>query len=577
MAHLYTSFFPSSPSEGFVYERDDGGTRTTKIGNDITALDRRTQILKYRRSTHLIGTFRRPYVRDRFGGYHLSGVRAPVTKPTMVDAGLSGGSTGNMIGYQTFVFKVGDVYMAESNPGPATLTLASAGTGREWDALDWSPSDSHVTHARGYVSVDGAIPALAWERPILPDATKVTENVLTGALGVTLPVRRSLTGTYEVDVYARGIPPYTMFAEEYHDAFFYAGDPNNPERIYYSKLFEPEAVNSTATYVNGRLDEPWLSTTDGDAVTGIKRQGDELIVGTARGIDRIQGYTYGDYAIHRISNYWNVISHWSMARAGPLDSLFFASSQGPTIYNAGSFRFIGQPIQTWWKDEFRANPDLFEECFGVQDQYWQTYNLLIPQSDNSSRYLVVDYNSAEIGRPIWVFDQRARKDWVSGELAVDQDARYWERYTGSCDSAVRQENVEADADDDGDTYQKKFTIQTGHRYMGDQGGDEGHGYHFNPLDVFVKHAAQAATFTLYAGDDDSPNAATPHKTISSPATQAGAGERARTARTSEHHTLDGVAGKGVTLKVEVTAPVDVQYRGWAIEFMEGPAPEQPFS
>lgn len=573
MAHIYSSY---SAGSGAIQEKDEAGVSSTLISSD-PAMDRRSVMLKYRKSIHVIGTFRRPWVRDRFGAYHKSGVRAPITQPTMVDGTIPGSSEGNMIGYQTFVMKSNNIWMAESNPGPATSTLLSAGLGRLWDGLDWSPADSHVTHARGYVSVDGSIPALAWEMPIGGSGLTVMEAVGTGALGVTLPVRRAVTGYYQVDPFARGVVPYTKYAEEYHDAFFYAGDPNHPERIYYSKLFEPEAVNSTPITVNGRTDDPWLTTTDGDAVTGIQRQGDELIVGTYRGIDAIQGYSYGDYQIRRISNYWGVTSHFSMRRVGPLGSLYFSAPQGPTIYNAGSFRYIGGPIQSWWRDEYRADPTVFDDAFGVEDRYWETYNLLLPQTVAPlSRYVVVDYNSAEFQSPVWVFDLRARKDWVSAELAVDNTSGYYERYTGSCDGNVRQENVDTDADDDGDTYQKKFTIQTPHRFMGDQRGDNAHGRSFDNTDIFIRHETEAAVLSLYGGDDDSPNAATPHKTITSPATGATTGQRARTVSTSERQALMKVSGKGVTLKVEVTAPLIVQYRGWAIDHKEGPAPKEPY-
>jgi hypothetical protein len=590
MPHLYVSSDPATgptgQTQGYVYERTDAGVLQTKVSG-VISYERRSVILKYRRNTHIVGTFSRPQVRDRFGSYHSSGVRGPVTRPTLVDGAFPSGSEGNMIGYQTFLMKVGNEVIAESNPGPQTATLAAAGTGRLWGNLDWSPSDPHVTHARGYVSVDGSLPALAWERPLSPAGTTVTENVGTIALGITLPVRKGVNQQFLLDIYARGVVPYTRYAEEYHDAFFYAGDPQHPERIYYSKLFEPEAVNSTPIYINGRLDEPWLATTDGAPVTGIKRQGDELIVGTYRGIDRIQGYGYGDYAIHRISNYWGVTSHFSMQRCGPNDSLFFSAPQGPTIYNAGNFRFIGEPIQSWWRDRLREDPTVFDDAFGSEDRFWETYNLLLPQADGSSLWLVVDFNFAEAGQPIWVFDRRARKDWVSGELARDSDSKYWERYTGSCDGVVRQENDPSDADDDGDAYQKRMTVQSGHRYMGEQGGDEGHGYAFHPADMYVKHNNNPVTVSFYAGEDNAPpqepnssvvsGAATPHQTTVLPATAVAAGERARTARTSERISLQGVSGKGVTMKVEVVAPLDVEFRGWGVQYREGPAGKEPFA
>jgi hypothetical protein len=568
---------PNGETYGYAYERSDAGTLTNKL-TAVAAYDRRTVPIRYRRNTYLIGTFTRAQVRDRFGAYHSIGVLPPTRKPTLAD-GAATGSTGNMIGYQTFCMIANGVLICESNPGPQTDTLVSAGTGRVWTNLDWGPVDSHVTHARGYVSVDGALPALAWERPInLANINgSVTENVLTGALGRTLPVRKGIDQQFQLDVFARGVPPYCKYAEEYHDAFFYAGDPIHPERIYVSKLFEPEAVNSTPVTVYGRVDEPWLTTTDGLPVMGLQRQGDELIVGTPRGIDRIQGYGYGDYAIHRISNYWNVISHFSMRRCGPLDSLFFASSHGPTIYNSGSFRFIGANLASWWREQFRLYPTFFANAFGVESRYWQTYNLLIPQQDNTTLWLVVDFNSAEAGLPIWVWDIRNRQDWVSAELAVNATSYYWERYTGDTGGEVRQEDVMTDADDDNDTYQKRMTVQSGHRYMGDQSGDEAHGHTFGPLDLFLQHENQAATISVYAGEDDSPNAASPAVTQSLPARAQPTGKRARTKRSSERVALAQASGKGITTKVEVVAPIDVEFRGWAVQHREGPAGDEPFA
>lgn len=573
MSQLAVSFTPGTPGEGTIYEIGAAGTLVTKK-EVLSGMDRRTQPISYRGSTHLIGTFQRPWVRDRFGAYHLSGIRQPLTKPVLADGAFSAGSTGNMIGYQTFLMKAGNIKLAESNPGPPSAILAAAGTGRAWSNLDWTPQDSHVTHSRGYVSVDGELPALAWEIPLASGSAAVKESVLSASLGETLPVRFDARGEPYPDLYARGIPPYTQFAEVYHDAVFYAGDPLNPERIYYSRLYEPEAVNTTPITVLGRTELPWLSTTDGAPVTGIKRQGDELVVGTYRGIDVIQGYFYGDYTIRRVSNYWGVLSHFSMKRVGPLGSLFFAAPQGPTLYNTGSFRFIGRPIQTWWRAQYKANPALFEQSYGTEDRHWHIYKLLIPQSDGSSLYLCVDYISAELGRPIWVFDKRARKDWVSEELETSPSSSLYDLYTGSCDGAIRKENDDSDVDDDGDTYLKRLTVQTPHHFRGsDQGGQESGGASFQAVDLFLKHPSNTVTMSLYGGDDNAPDATTPQLARTLPATGAAAGERERVPATSQQESAVQVPGKGVTLLIEVDSPDAVEFRGWGLEMLKGPQSE----
>lgn len=580
MSHIYFTKLAAgggSPTQGFAYLRSDFTTALVQqpIPSYISAFDRKPQLLPYRKRIYNNGQFSRLIMRDEFGTLRPGGVRAPRSIPTLADSTFSGGSLGIMIGYQTFVVKHAGVKIAESNPGPASNSLDAAGTGRAWSGLDNAPDDEHVTHSRLYVSVDGEVPALAAEIAI-PHGTTAVENRLSAALGETLPVRTTAQGLVTTNLYARGVPPYTMYCEEYHDAFFYAGDPNAPERIYPSRLYEPEAVNSTPITVNGRTEYPWLSTTDGMPVTGIKRQGDELVVGTLRGIDIIQGYTHGDYTIRRVSNYWGVLSHFSMRRCGPLGSLWFAAPQGPTLYNAGAFKFAGGPIESWWRDYFRLYPEVFENSYGAEDRYWKRYKLLLPQLLGKSVYINCDYFGAENDEPVWEMDIRDRNDQCQGELLVDGSKSYFDLYTGSCDGYVRRENIEEDPDDDGDTYQKKFTIVTPHKYVAGQDGDEAHGRTYVELDLYLKHDNNTAVLSMWAGDDDSPSAVSPQWTKDSPGSAAPAGHRPLVSRTSERWLPTSLSGKGVTLRVEVTAPLSVEFRGWAVGHLPGPQ-SRPFS
>jgi hypothetical protein len=581
MAHIYftriAAIGSTSPTEGRAYIRNDGTNLLAMqtIPPEVKALDRKPQLLKYRKRIYNIGQFSRMLMRDEYGKLRAGGVRGPKGTPVLAAGSGTGGSAGIMIGYQTFATRYGSVKVAESNPSPGSAPFTSTETGRAWSGLDNAPDDPHVTHSRLYVSVDGEVPALAAEIA-LPHGTTYDENKLTAALGECLPVRTGPTGGVELDPYARGVPPYTMYAEEYHDAFFYAGDPAYPERIYPSRLFEPEAVNTTPVTVYGRTEYPWLSTTDGMPVTGIKRQGDELVVGTLRGIDVIQGYSHGDYRIFRVSNYWGVLSHFSMRRCGPLGSLFFAAPQGVTLYNAGAFKFAGEKIQSWWRENFRLYPEVFENSYGAEDRYWRCYKLLLPQFEGYSLYLNLDYFSAEREQPIWVMDRRNRNDQCTVELLVDNSASYYDLYTGGCDGYVRKENIMDDADDDGDTYQKKLTVTFPHRYVAGQDGDDAHGRTYNGLDLFVKHDTNTMTISLWAGDDDAPSAVAPQWAKDSVATAAPVGDRALVKKTSERHVPTDLSGKGVTLRLEVTAPLSVEIRGYSIDHIPGPQ-SRPFS
>lgn len=575
MPHLYVTFDSAvSPPVAHFYIRADGASAATEIPRPAelgVPSDRKPVSLRYRKRSFIVGLFRRPFMVDEFGRPRAAGVRGPILAPALSNGAFTGGSTGNMIGYQTFLVKSGERVIAESDPGPASNTLAASGAGRVWSNLDWSPQDSHVTHSRGYVGVDGELPAMAWERPLQAPGSTVTENVLTAALSIPLPARITSNGVVTLDPYARGVPPYTHYVEKYHDAFFYAGDPEHPERIYPSRLYEPEAVNTTPITVFSRTENPWLSTTDGMPVTGIKRQGEDLVVGTIKGIDVINGYTHGDYTIRRISDYWGVLSHFSMARCGPLSSLFFAAPQGPTIYNAGTFKFIGGPIETWWRDNYLLYPEAFRNSYASEDRYWRSYKLLLPWFASAySLYLVCDYDEAEMGNPIWVRDRRARRDECAVELLTTNESNFYELLTGSCDGHIRRENVETNADDDGDAYKKALTIDTPHRYVAGQDGDDAHGRTYVGLDLYLKHENNEATISMWAGDDDAPSAAAPQWTTVSPQTKAPTGSRQLVQQTSERHIPTDLSGKGVTLRIEVSAPLGVEWRGWAVDHLPGP-------
>lgn len=590
MAQVYLTIDAGPPATARLYIRGAGSTTVSQLTlpGGVSAVSRKPDILPYRRRTYYNGSFSRMLIRDEYAKLRPGGVRPPRTTPTITNGSFVDGTPDEIIvAYQTFVVKQGGVKISESNPGAASNVLTSTGTGRAYFNLDNAPEDAHVTHSRIYLSVDGEVPFLALEIP-LPHLTTAAENTATTALGEPLPVRIDPSGTTVLDRYARGVPPYTKFAEIYHDAMWWAGDPNHPERIYPGRLFEPEACNTTAITVNGRTEEPWLSTTDGMPVTGLRRQGDELVVGTLRGIDVIQGYSPGDYTIRRASNYWGVLSHHSMRRAGPLGSLWFAAPQGPTLYNAGAFRFAGEPIETWWLDNFRLYPEVFENCYGAEDRFSGNYRLLIPQYPGfgtaCSFYINCDYFGAEIGQPVWVADRRARNDQSMGELISDDSNLQYDLNTGSCDGYIRRENVESNADDDGDSFRKRFTVRTAHRFPRGQQGDQAHGNTYTELDLFLKHNDQAATLKMWAGDDDAPSAASPQWTpvaegpeSGSPATAVASGERAKVKQTSEHHALRDLAGKGVTLEVQVEAPIDVEYRGCAIGYLPSGPQTRPFA
>lgn len=515
----------------------------------------------YRKRLYVVGEFQHGFVYTEFGGLHQLGLPAPTVAPVLSTSGT--GITGPAIGYYTFAQFQDGVLVHQSNPSPPSNTLTLTNQGRGWSAIQATCLNPRATHVLFYVSMSGANPRLAAIRTI--GVTSFSENTATASLRDDLPVRDLADGSVELDIYARGVPPYCKYIESYNDAMFYAGDPNHPDRIYFSRLREPESVDTTENTVV-------LRTKDGEAVTGLRRYGDELIVGTRFGIYAIQGFSVAEYRIRKISSFYNVLTHHSMVRVGPQEDLYFASQQGPVLYN-GNFRFILEDYEADWQDAYRANIAGFEDCFAIEDRRSKAYILQIPQPDSAlyrTFRVVLHYEPVLRGQQPWVtFDRRVRREDSMGVLRTGQ---YGEVYSGSCGEEgnyVRRENDYANADDDGDEYAKTADVTTKHFFMGSQDGDDGHGRDYVDLDAFVKTENQATTVSLYGGDDSAREAATPQWSRSI-AASAVTSPRAKVPKTAHHFSsLTGISGKGVCVRYTVRAPIGWEYRGQTIYFVDG--------
>lgn len=559
---------------GNIYYQDIAGSpfslQTLPVG--IKGARVRPSIVKYKGRTYVYGMFSAPVVITETRRIWQAGVPAPTGKPTLTAGSSSGGSTGIGIGYLTFLEKDVGRVIQESNPSTPSASVSVTGQGFSWTNLPTTSVNARVTHIRGYRSMDGSIPGLVWERQL--GVTSVSENVPTDQLGERLPILEGLDGAFDVDVFGRGVPPNGRFAEVYHDALWVAGDYDHPTRVYYSRLFEPESFNTV------QKDNGWFDTRDGEAVTGLKRWGDLLIVGCLRACYAIQGFDSGDYQMVKLSNYYGVLSHHSMVRVGPNSDLWAAGQEGVWLFN-GSFRdLMKSDLRNHWRDDYRANKLLYEDCFAAEDRFARTYQLAIPQAAGADqqtfKYIGHWADVQEGSDPWWTFDRRTRQDSAIGTLLIGDDDHYGELLTGSCDGFIRKENVESDDDDDGDAFAKAMTITTKHYFFGDQSGDDAHGRSYTGLDLFLKNENTAVTVAAYAGDDTANQAVSPQWSHVVPA-DASSDPRPRVPRTSKH--VDGLAqvnGKGVTLKFTATSPVGVSFRGFGIYHVPGHQ-ERPFS
>ena len=218
----------------------------------------------YKNRWYCAGFFSTPVVVTEGSQWCIAGVPAPSQIPTVASGGSSGGSTDELfIGYLTFVHKFNDIVVQMGNASSGSATFTLDGSGRTWGNLPTTCLNPRVTHIRGYGSVDGDIPKFIWERQL--GVSTVTENLPTDQRGEDLPVKTGTDGAPVYDANARGVPPTGPFVEVYHNATWWTSY-DFPNRIYPSRLFEPESVNVT------EADETWLETLDGEPITGVKRQ-----------------------------------------------------------------------------------------------------------------------------------------------------------------------------------------------------------------------------------------------------------------------------------------------------------------
>lgn len=544
-------------STGKIYHSDPGATSLTLTAllGGVTITSAKARCTKYRRETSVVSRFDPGITwNDEVGAWRKSGLTGPTAAPTLATTG-SGVVSETAVGYYTAVLKNGTTTLQESNPSPATAAITFSAQQRQWTLPATHVPDTTATHFRLYVSMGGSTPAFVQDSTI--GTTTVTENVSNTTLAANIVAGLALPVDEDGNVLdnARGVPPYCLYTATYHDSVWRAGDPDHPERIYPSKLFENDSVDSSATGT-------WLRTTDGEAVTGLARHGDELLVLCYNAAYAIQGYGPSQYTIRKVSNFYGCISHDSLKRCGPRADLFGAGFDGPWRYD-GSFHDAIEDLKDYWIEDYEANKANYEACYAEEDRKFGGYKLRIPQDDETSFYYYGHYEPTVFGgQPWWVWDYRDRNDSAMGILYGDGD-QYGRLVTGSCDGYLRYENVMTDDDDDGDTFLKKFDLTTKHYWLnGDQMGDDGHGASVTDLDLYAKHENDDMGISLHCGDDDA-RSGVAQWTKTVPATA----ESGKVAQTSQHFgggEIGGASGKGVSLRVEVTSPIGVEYRGSTI-------------
>jgi len=487
----------------------------------------------------------------------VAGIAPPDAAPGLTSA-VGGALVGNHIGYIAFRHKDGGTIIHESNLSPGSATLTLTGTEQRVWALPGAAPESRVTHVVLFASVDGALPKEVVELGI--SITSYTENTATGALGDPPPVDSDSNLKQ-----ARGVPPSTRFVVKYHHRAWYSGDPSHPARWWYSELHEFESVGSL-NYVEH------LET---ETVVGGGAAGDHIVSFGQTVSYAIQGWDETDLRIYKLSPSIGLTSHFGIVNINEI--LWFPSELGVYVYIPGAgFRpLMHRDLQSNWRDAYAAEPAAFEDCAAADDRGQRLFKLLVPYPvAPKARYYVAHYQSFDpsVGEgasfPDWTFDLRDRDDYALGNLRPFGKRRT-DLHVGSGDGYIRLENLQANDDDDGDTYQKLMEFDGPHYLPTLQVGDDNEGSEFNELTLFLVSETSDWTIEGRAGDDNAYLATTPAWTKTVKASGKTVGNKTYVAKTSHHLRPTGLSGKGVIFRVKILKAKGVEYRGLALGWGNG--------
>ena len=545
---------------GHLYYGVEGSGVFTEIAipAGVTGLNRRPSHVEDRQHRRYVaGQWNKLLVLTEFKTLHVAGIAGPAAAPGLTST-TGGALTGNHIGYIAFRHKSGSTIVHESNLSPGSATLTLTGTEQRVWTLPGSAPETRVTHVVLYVSVDGALPKEVTELAIT--AVTHTENTATGALGDPPPVDSD--GNLKQ---ARGVPPYTRFVVKYHRRAWYGGDPAYPARWWYSELDEFESV--------GILN--YVEHLETEAVVGGGPAGDHIVSFGQTVSYAIQGWDEADLRVYKLSPSIGLTSHFGIVNINEI--LWFPSELGVYMYIPGAgFRpLMHRDLQSYWRDEYAANPAAFEDCTAGDDRTQRLFKLLVPYATApKARYFVGHYQNfdSSVGEggslPDWTFDLRDRDDYAVGNLRPIGKRRT-DLHVGSGDGYVRLENVAANDDDDGDTYQKLMEFDGPHYLPTLQVGDDNEGSEFNELTMFLVSETSDWTIEGRAGDDFAYLATSPAWTKVVKASGKTVGNKTYVAKSAHHLRPTGLSGKGVIFRVKIPKAKGVEYRGLALGWGNG--------
>jgi len=557
-------------------EQDSNGTEQKvelPIPDGVNAVDARISAATYRSRKYLVGGHTNNIMVDEDFRTHIQGVRAPAVVPTLA-AGGGPGTTGSAVVAIAFWDEVTNEWSPLSG---SSNTVVLANQKRTTANIPTSALDARVSHVGVWVSMNGGLFRLSTKRQL--GVSTITEGVATLALGEAFPATFT------------AMPRGTVNAI-YHERQCLAGNALAPDILYVSSILYPERYEGLS-----------FRTRDGDPIVGMIETRGILLVLTPKSAYSLRGYTNDDMRLDLIDAEIGTLTHAGLEVIR--GNAWVPNDQGIWLFN-GAFHDVIRDRKKEWADAYKAHPTLFENGFSLHDKAGYTYRFYLggisdsgeipsglPPGNGLTKTLawVADYRptapeiSGTFRQPSWSYHRMARETGSASMLALP-GARRSDPYFGHCDGYVRYEDAD-DADDDGDSYNKRMWIRTKAYDMGDPGNSKVRGKRFPDLWSYFEAESKASTVYFKGGDEEAWRALLPDNSLYwykddvaagfKEYSKSGSGVTSFDAvpRTVVVHRPVKVTGRCLTVEFTVSSPRNVKWRGFGGFWLPGPAGRAP--
>jgi hypothetical protein len=378
-------------------------------------------------------------------------------------------------------------------------------------------------------------------------------------------------------VFNCGVLPFVRYCRSYHKRMWYAGDPNNPHRLYYSEIGMPEAVG----------EYNYFDLQDRERISGLGVQGDRLIVfcDVPDATYAVQGWSDGstgtapDLRITKLLSGIGCMSHWSIQNIN--GRLWYEARDGVRVFD-GSFSYLQKPSREYWATDTTTQTYLADGV-GFNDPRFGTYGLMFSATGQPTKIYIYSYQDSDpaVGgsgvAPYHSFDTQTRSTGYVAALTEQDGSKRVYFGPGGSDNYVRYFDQD-DPDDDGDAGLKTLTIRTKTYLFDDPGGDRQEGKTLVQLWSYLRAESNAWTVYAYGGDDSAEDQATANWSEAVAASASsyqinGTGTTYTAVAKDVHfHIPTKTSGRGFAFKYVVASPQKtVRWRGFGGVWTKGVA------